>query len=53
MVPSIVLFSAIHYRGILDGRDFQFGLNVANPEWMNFGRDKNAEPTEHEKREDR
>lgn len=53
VVPSIVLFSAIHYRGIQDGPDFQFALNVANPDWMHFGRDKNAEPTEQEKREDR
>jgi hypothetical protein len=53
VVPSIVLFSAIHYRGIPDGPDFQFALNVANPDWMHFGRDKYAEPTEHEKREDR
>jgi uncharacterized protein YunC (DUF1805 family) len=53
VVPSIVLFSAIHYCGIPDGPDFQFALNVANPEWMHFGRDKNAEPTEQEKREDR
>lgn len=53
VVSSIVLFSAIHYRGIPDGPDFQFALNVANPDWMHFGRDKNAEPTEQEKREDR
>ena len=52
VVPSIVLFSAIHYRGIPDGPDFQFALNIANPGWMHFGRDKNAEPTEQEKRED-
>lgn len=53
VVPSIVLFSAIHYRGIPDGPDLQFALNVANPDWMHFGRDKNTEPTEQEKREDR
>ena len=53
VVPSIVLFSAIHYRGIPDGPDFQFALNVANPDWMHFDRDKNTEPTEQEKREDR
>lgn len=53
VVPSIVLFSAIHYRGIPDGPDFQFALNVANPDWKHFGRDKNEEPTEQEKREDR
>lgn len=53
VVPSIVLFSAIHYRGLEDGPDFQFALNIANPDWMRFGRDENAEPTEQEKREDR
>ena len=53
MVPSIVLFSAIHYRGLTDGPDFQFALNVANPDWMNFGLDNRADPTEQEKREDR
>lgn len=53
VIPSIVLFSAINYRGIEDGPDFQFALNVSNPDWMHFGRDKNAEPTEQEKREDR
>lgn len=52
VVPSIVLFSAIHYRGIPDGPDFQFALNVANPDWMHFGRDNNAELTEQEKLED-
>jgi hypothetical protein len=52
VVPSIVLFSAIHYRGIPDGPDFQFALNVANPDWMHFGRDENAELTEQEKLED-
>lgn len=53
VIPSIVLFSAIHYRGIPDGPDFQFALNVANPDWMHFGRDQNAEQTEQEKRENR
>lgn len=53
VVPSIVLFAAIHYRGLEDGPDFQFALNVANPEWSLFLRDKNEEPTDEEKREDR
>lgn len=53
VMPSIVLFAAIHYRGLEDGPDFQFALNVANPDWGHFIRDKNAEPTEQEKREDR
>lgn len=53
VIPSIVLFSAIHNRGIPDGPDFQFALNVGDPDWTDVGRDKNAEPTEQEKREDR
>ena len=52
-VPSIVFFSAIYYRGIKDGPDFQFALNVANPDWIRFGRKENAVKTEQEKREDR
>lgn len=53
VVPSIVLFSAIHYRGISDGPDLQFALNVGNPDWGSYYRDKNAQPTEQERREDR
>lgn len=53
VIPSIVLFSAIYYHGIEDGPNFQFALNVANPNWMHLSRDKNTEPTDQEKREDR
>jgi len=53
VVPSIVLFSAIHYRGLDDGPDFQFALKAGSPDWSGFGRDRNTEPTEQEKREDR
>lgn len=52
-VPSIVLFAAIHYRGLEDGPDFQFALNVADPDWTGYARDKNVEPTAQEKRDDR
>jgi hypothetical protein len=52
VVPSIVLFSAIHYRGMDDGPDFKFALNVGNPNWAGFAKDKNEEPTPEEKRED-
>jgi hypothetical protein len=52
VVPSIVLFSAIHYRGLEDGPDLNFALNVGNPDWQKWGRDKNKEPTAEEKRED-
>lgn len=53
VVPSIVLFSAIHYRGLDDGPDFKFALNAGNPDWLSLARDKNTEPTPEEKREDR
>jgi len=56
VVPSIVLFAAIHYRGLEDGPDFQFALNIADPLRTSILRDKlrdkNKEPTEQEKRED-
>lgn len=53
VLPSVVLFSAIYYRGLDDGPDFNFVLNAGNPDWLSFGRDKNKEPTSEEKREDR
>lgn len=30
VIPSIVLFSAIHYRGLVDGPDFKFALNAGS-----------------------
>jgi hypothetical protein len=53
VVPSVVLFSAIHYRGIEDGPSFQFALNIADPEWSDLSQNENAAPTEQAKREDR
>jgi hypothetical protein len=53
VLPSIVLFSAIYYRGLDDGPDFKFALNAGNPDWLGFGRNKNTESTSEEKREDR
>lgn len=53
VMPSIVLFSAIHYRGVEDGPDFKFALNAGNPDWLGIMRDKDKEPTVEEKREDR
>lgn len=52
VVPSIVFFAAIHYRGIENGPDFQFALNIGNPDWSKFNYDKKDELTEEEKRED-
>lgn len=52
VVPSIVLFSAIHYRGMDDGPDFKFALNVGNPNWERIAKGKNDAPTPEEKQED-
>lgn len=52
VAPSIVLFSAIHYRGLVDGPDFAFALNVGNPNWADFARDEDKEPTPSEKQQD-
>lgn len=52
VVPSIVLFSAIHYHGLADGPDFKFALNIGNMDWMRLAREKGKEPTPEEKRED-
>ena len=50
VVPSIVLFAAIHYKGLEDGPDFQFALSIGSPsDWGDFTRDKNSDPTEEEK----
>ncbi|MDP1939313.1 MAG: hypothetical protein Q8K54_01505 [Gallionella sp.] len=53
VVPSIVLFSAICYRGLEDGPDFKFALSAGNADWLGVRRDPNKEPTDDEKREDR
>lgn len=53
VVPSIVLFSAIYYRGLEDGPDIKFALSAGNADWLGFARDRNREPTDEEKREDR
>lgn len=52
VVPSIVLFSAIHYRGMVDGPDFKFALNVGNPDWNDFSKDESEASTPEEQRED-
>lgn len=53
VIPSVVLFCAIHYRGLVDGPDFKFALNAGNPDWASSLRDKDKEPTPEEKTEDR
>jgi hypothetical protein len=50
VVPSIVLLSAIHYKGLIEGPDFQFVLGVGSAsDWAEFARDREHEPTEEEK----
>lgn len=53
VIPSIVLFCAIHYRGLIDGPDFKFALNAGNPDWAFFARDKSKDSTPDEQRKDR
>lgn len=51
VIPSIVLFSAIHYRGLVDGPDFQYALNAGSPDWYSYAKDTNQEQSPQEKRE--
>lgn len=53
VIPSIVLFSAIHYRGLVDGPDFKFALDAGNPSWLGLMRNRKEDPTEEDKRNDR
>ncbi|TQJ94707.1 P-loop NTPase fold protein [Achromobacter sp. SLBN-14] len=53
VVPSIVLFGAIHYQGLEDGPDFQFALNIGTARWSRYLRDKEDAPTEEDKRKER
>lgn len=51
VVPSIVLLSVIHFRGIEDGPDFQFVLAVGSQaDWSDFLANDNKTPDEAEKR---
>jgi hypothetical protein len=52
VVPSIVLFSAIHYRGMENGPDFKFALGIGTSNWSRFLKDRNETPTHEEQRED-
>jgi hypothetical protein len=53
VIPSIVLFSAIHYRGLVDGPDFKFALDAGNPRWLGLMRNRKEDPTEEDKKNDR
>ena len=39
VVPSTVLLAATHYKGLENGPDFEFILNIANPDdWGDYGK---------------
>lgn len=50
VIPSTVLLSAIHYKGIEDGPDFEFVLKVGNPEASKLWGKKDEELDEDGKR---
>jgi KAP family P-loop domain len=51
VVPSIVLFAAIHYKGLEDGPDFQFALKMGSlSDLGSLGKKKGEPPTEEEER---
>jgi hypothetical protein len=51
VVPSIVLFSAIHYRGLVDGPNMTFALEIGrNINWEAHEREKKGELTENDLR---
>ncbi|MBB3196871.1 P-loop NTPase fold protein [Roseateles terrae] len=51
VVPSIVLFSAIHYRGLHDGPDFKFALNAGSRDWSSFTKEAKQERTPQQEKE--
>ena len=51
VIPSIVLFSAIHFRGLVDGPDFKYALNAGSPDWYRYAKDTNQEQSPQEKQE--
>lgn len=53
VIPSIVLFSAIHYRGLEDGPDMQFALNVAQAHLSSAVKADTAEPDENQAKKSR
>lgn len=50
-VPSIVLFSAIHFHGIEDGPNFRFVLNFSGWRRFEFDSDDGSQATDQEKQE--
>lgn len=50
VIPSIILFAAIHYKGLEDGPDFQFALSIGSSSERRYLKDKNKDLTDEEKR---
>lgn len=50
VIPSIVLFAAIHYKGLEDGPDFQFALSIGSSSERRNLKDNNKDLTDEEKR---
>ena len=48
LIPSTVLLSAIYYKGIDDGMDFDFVLGSGRTDWGNWGK-KTEEPNDEDK----
>lgn len=51
VIPSVVLFSAIHFRGLIDGPDFEFALNIGESNWDMVAKHENHEPSAKDKQE--
>ncbi|MFM0287493.1 hypothetical protein [Paraburkholderia megapolitana] len=48
LIPSTVLLSAIYYKGMDDGMDFDFVLGSGQTDWVNWGK-KTEEPKDEDK----
>ncbi|GAB5101387.1 P-loop NTPase fold protein [Caballeronia sp. HLA56] len=53
VVPSIVLLSAIHFKGLDDGPDFQFVLKSGASSWEEILGEKKQEPDDESKKKAR
>lgn len=53
VIPSITLFSAIHYRGLENGPDLQFAMSVGSTDWMEWANVRDPEPSEDQKQRDK
>lgn len=53
VIPSIVLFAAIHYGALKDGPDFAFALKSGDPDWSRWSGASRADPTPDDLRQSR